>query len=236
MRARPKPAADGGSDQSGAEAEERDLFSVWDEPTLARVLPADRRPQSFRKWWEAHAARTSAVCRISFLLFISVLAGPVSVITTFVETALRGGLLVVSVVGMVFLGPAIEEIAKTVLLALAIEAKPYMFRRRLEILLCGLCSALGFAAIENVLYLEVYIEDPTRAIALWRWTVCVGMHAIATLLTATGLAREWARAWEEGRRPEPGRAFAWLVAATAFHGIYNAAVLVEEWFDLLPRV
>ncbi len=218
MRARPREG----------EADEQELFAVWDEPALSAHLPPERRPHSFRHWWQARADRLPGLVRLAALLFIALVSGPVAVVTTIVEMITRAQLLLIGIVGLVFAAPTVEEIAKTVVLAFALEAKPYLFRSRLEVVLCAAVSALCFATIENFVYLNVYIPDPSTAVVFWRWIVCTSMHVVATSLTGWGLALEWRNAWDQGRRPEPGRAFRWLVAAIAVHGLYNALAFAGE--------
>ncbi len=217
---RPRTERDG-------DREEAQLFAVWDEPTLGAHLSPEQRPQSFRHWWQARAERLPGVARLASLLFISVVAGPVAVVTVIIETISKGQWLAIGAVGVVFLAPTIEEIAKTLLVALAVEAKPYLFRNRAEVLFCALASALSFAAIENLVYLGA-AASPTRMLVLYRWIVCTSVHLAATALTGWGLASEWHRAWQEGRRPEPGRAFRWLVAAIIVHAAYNGLVLLAS--------
>ncbi len=207
--------------------------AVWDEPHIAHVLPPKRRPESYRHLWEERARQVSPLQRLAFFLVITTLSGPVAVVTTFVEHAVVGlGALLVMFLGAVLVAPVIEEATKPMLVALAVESRPHLFRRPAEIVLCCAVSGFSFAFLENLLYLNVYIPNPPRALVIWRWTVCVLLHVGCTSLTGYGLSREWRAAWDEGRKPQVGNAASYMISAAVIHGIYNASAVILGLFDI----
>ena len=121
-------------------------------------------------------------------------------------------------------GPAVEEILKVALVLWIVERRPYLFKRTAEVLLCGLAGGIVFAVIENIVYLQVYIPDPSAEIIRWRWTICVLLHTSCSGIAAWGIGREWRSSMESKRRPQMGNAFGFLVAAVLIHGLYNGVM------------
>ena len=129
---------------------------------------------------------------------------------------------------IVVFSPTLEEALKIGLLAIVIETRPYLLRSVWQVRLVALFSALSFAIVENLLYVGVYLDDPSEGLVAWRWTVCTGMHVVATAIAAEGLVRVWRWTDETFERPTLERAYRWLFFAIFVHGSYNlAAVLLE---------
>jgi hypothetical protein len=110
-----------------------------------------------------------------------------------------------------------------------VEVKPYLFKRVEQIQLATVGAAAIFAAVENVLYLNVYIPNPSVGDYLWRWTVCVAMHTGCTLIATRGIVAVWTQCVEQRRKPRIGQAASYIVTAAIVHGAYNAGVMGYEW-------
>ncbi|MGQ9590807.1 MAG: PrsW family glutamic-type intramembrane protease, partial [Planctomycetota bacterium] len=126
-------------------------------------------------------------------------------------------ILVVAVVA-----PTAEEVLKVALPLVVVELRPHLFSSRAQIAIAAASSGLVFAAVENFLYLGVYIAEPSGEIALWRWTVCVALHTGCSLVSGLGVARVWAAVWERLAPPRPDLATSCIALAAAIHGAYNA--------------
>ena len=85
---------------------------------------------------------------------------------------------------------------------------------------------LVFAAIENGVYLSVYLDDPTPEVVRWRWVFGPLVHGSGSLLAGIGIARMWSEIHRTARRPRFTVAVPWFIAAMVVHGGYNAAVTV----------
>ena len=129
----------------------------------------------------------------------------------------------------VLMAPPVEEVMKVVTAAILIERMPYLIRKRSQLLLIGLGSGLGFAVIENVLYLTVYITSPSLALILWRWIVCTALHVSCTYIATRGLIQVWERTVREGRPPRIGLAARALTTAMIIHGTYNAGAIAIKY-------
>ncbi len=200
--------------------------SVWEEPTLSPALA--RPPEGDvpriqllrRRRGQVSAARSWAVT-----LGLALAAAPFAITGLF----LGGGGTIFSVMAIVVFGPVAEEMMKVALPLYVAERRPYLFRGRAQIAACGLASGLAFAAVENLLYLNVYIPEPSSLLVQWRWSVCVALHTGCTLVCSLGVMRVWQAAWTPGpaslgRAAE--RAYPYAVAAAVIHGAYNGLMVL----------
>ena len=190
--------------------------------------PPPRDAPGYAAWLRARMQRTSVGRSWRAALLAALLGGPWAVLAALWNPAPGGPLAGGPLVLVVLFGPAIEEVMKVAAAAWLIETRPYLFRSRGQVLLAGAGAALVFAAIENVLYLTVYVPTPGPWLALWRWTVCVAMHVGCSLVAARGLAAVWERTMRELRPPELSRATPALGLAIVLHGSYNLAVSLWE--------
>jgi len=125
---------------------------------------------------------------------------------------------------VIAIGPLAEEVMKVAVPLYIVERRPYLFRSPLQIPLCAVASGLVFASIENLLYLEVYVPQPSTALVFWRWTVCVGLHAGCALLNSLGLSRIWHDVHQRQAPPRLTLGWRFALAATIAHGSYNGVM------------
>jgi len=109
-----------------------------------------------------------------------------------------------------------------------VEKRPWMYRNGGQILICALASGLMFAVVENVVYLNVYIPDPSAGLIQWRWTICVLLHSGCSTVAGIGAWRIWSRFQHHQRAPHLADGASWFVAAIVLHGLYNATVTLLE--------
>ncbi|MFO7901358.1 MAG: PrsW family glutamic-type intramembrane protease [Pirellulaceae bacterium] len=149
-----------------------------------------------------------------------------------------------SFLGPIVAGPLMEEILKPAGIVILLTRRPYLKLKGIVGILAGAFSGLTFAAIENLIYLEIYVPEHDRRYVVWRWTVCVGVHVICSAVVGYGLARgsglRAARDAEEFRllpahlldQPRErsgvfqGPSFICLLIAVVLHGAYNLAAFL----------
>ena len=178
-----------------------------------------RGDADLRRLWES-PPRDGAVFRFAWLCAAS---GVFAVLCAFAKGALGFGLLAVAVGA-----PVVEEMAKVILPLMWMEKEPWRFRGVSSIAFTCLCSALAFAAIENLLYFYVYIPKDrlTAGIIQYRLTVCTLMHVCCTMISVCGLAMAWREAKRNFSAFSAQAATPYLVAAMVVHGLYNAVATV----------
>ena len=151
--------------------------------------------------------------------------------------------------GPVVAGPLIEEALKPTGLIILLTRHPDLKLSATTGVLAGAFSGLVFAAIENLIYLLVYVPEHDSRFVIWRWTVCVGVHVACSALVGYGLARRSGgqTAMEAGEyrllnsasshlldepRERSGvfqrTSLTCLVIAVVLHGAYNLAAILLQ--------
>jgi hypothetical protein len=203
--------------------------TVWDEPGLAPATAADRPVDAltFSSWLTARIAETSYGYSWLATFGIALAAGPWALLGTFTGGGQSfAGLLMVTV-----FGPVLEEMMKIAAALWVVEKRPFLFRSPAQIVVCVLVSGLVFAAIENVLYIEVYTEDPSELLIQWRWSVCVALHMGCSLVAGLGLMRIWGRTMKRRTRPRLALGAGYMVAAMVIHGAYNSFAVLLSYME-----
>lgn len=203
---------------------------IWDEPAF-RANAAGNIPAAavtYERWLDEGVRETTGARSAIVGLLLALLSGPWAVVATLVSQFGSEAAGVGSILAICLVGPLLEEVLKASGLLWVIEKRPYLLRDRRQILFSAAMSGFCFAAMENFLYLKVYIADPTRELALWRWTICVLLHVGCTSISGYGLARVWERTMSGRTRPNLGLASPFMVAAIVCHAAYNTAMVVLE--------
>ncbi len=220
-------AAPGASDAPPVEQ------SVWDEPARSPELAGDPPPDAitWAGWLQDRVARSSAGASWTVTIAAATVAGPLAVVGTFFGAASGGVAAWFGIVTVVVLGPVFEEVMKAALPLSIVEKRPYLFRSRFQIGLCMVASGLVFGAIENILYLRVYVPRSVEGLAQWRWSVCVAMHAGCSLIAGLGLMRIWSRSMAERTPPRTALGAPYILTAVVIHATYNAMAVLLDAVD-----
>lgn len=183
----------------------RDLYGAWLERSL--------REQSPLKAW-------------TLTLLLSLIAGPLAILTAFFNSGQRAEFLL-----LVIMGPLVEEMGKIIAPLMVVEKKPARFTTAAQPIVCALMGGLVFAVIENFLYLKVYIPDPSPLLITWRWTVCVALHVGCSFVAGCGVAKIREQSLRERRPPRLETGAFLLISAAVIHGVYNfLALLIDPLF------
>ena len=168
---------------------ERLRDSVFCEPTFSGTDEGGATGE-----WLAERRRT---CTLGGTVAVTVLAGllsaPFAILGAFL-TSLRGyrGL----VYALVF-APVAEEWLKQSGMVFLLERKPHRIVSAAQFVAAAVLSAVAFATLENLLYINVYVRDPRvltpELYRHFRWVVCTGVHVACSLICAVGLIRVWHR-------------------------------------------
>lgn len=215
------------SDQPGSVAPEH---SVWDEPGLSQELSGEL-PADAVTWFRYYCEqkrRTSAGKSWLVTCAVILFAGPAAIFGTILSS--KAGNF--PIVYYSILGPTIEELMKLAIVLWIVETRPWYFRSSIQILTCMVMSGLIFAAVENVLYLEWSILDPSPELAHWRWTVCVALHTSCCTVAGCGASSIWRNFQTEERPPRMQDGAKWIITAITIHGLYNFSMIMVELFKI----
>ena len=182
-----------------------DLYGVWLDKQLQK--------QSVGTSWG-----------LTFLL--SLIAGPLAILTAFYNQPGGSQFLL-----LVVIGPLVEEMGKILAPLMMVERNPTQFTSAAQPIVCAIAGGLVFSIIENVLYLNVYIPDPSPMLITWRWTVCVALHTGCSFVAGCGVAKIRNRSLSDRKPPRMETGAFLIIAAVVIHGLYNLiAILIDPFF------
>ena len=204
--------------------DQRVEHSVWDEPGVSPDVagPPPDGELTYRAWLQKRRDETSAEASWGITFAVAALAGPLAI-----AGALWGsGQTALSLLAVVVFGPLVEEMVKVAIPLYLVEKRPFLFVSRVQIGVCAVAGGLAFAAIENLLYLNVYVPEPSEELIRWRWTVCVALHTTCSFVLGLGLMRIWGDTWQRMARPRVGLGYPFFLAGIVLHGAYNGFAVI----------
>lgn len=201
---------------------------VWEEPALmpgARPQDASSTyaAQLYARWQRASPGESWLT-----IAGLACVAGPFAVLAAFLKNSAS-----CFVIAAVVMAPLVEELGKAAAPLIALERWPYRFISGAQLVLACAASGLVFSALENLLYLHVFLKEPSEALALWRWTLCTALHVGCSLIAGLGLRRIWLAARASLSRPDVSLAAPYFIAAMIIHGTYNALAVFLQATHLL---
>lgn len=207
--------------------------SYWeatgDEPAL-RWTGRDDLP-SFASIYRGKVASTTPARRWLAVAVGVVIAGPFAVLGAFLSG--RGTASFALLLVVVGFGPLVEEVLKASGALYLAEQRPWLVPSGWVLPLMALAAGLVFAAIENLVYLNVYIPDPTMEIIRWRWIAGPLLHGGASFIVGLGVRRMWIITNESLTAPRLRHAAPFVVAGVVVHGLYNLTVTVLEATEVI---
>jgi len=207
--------------------------TVWSEAALSVDLAGTPGEDqlTYSGWLAEKIQETSFLKSWWLTLLIALAAGPWGVLGAMAGSGSSSfGVLMVTV-----FGPVAEEVTKVAAALWIVEKRPFLFRSFGQILICAACGGLAFAAIENVIYTQVYFPHHTADFSRFRWTVCVALHMGCSSIAGIGLVRIWLATMRDLSPPRLALGIPWFVAAMVIHGLYNFTAMLAEatgWLDL----
>lgn len=207
--------------------------TVWSEPALSPELAGEPGADqlTYQGWLTENIERTTWSHSLGVTLLVALAAGPWGVLAAIAGT--RGSSF--SILMFTVFGPVAEEVTKVAAALWVVEKKPFLFQSFGQIMICAACGGLAFAAIENLLYIYVYVPDHSPEFVEFRWTVCVALHVVCSSIAGLGLVRIWGRTIEQHTPPQLSLGVPWFVVAMIIHGAYNLTVTLASaagWLDL----
>ena len=200
--------------------------SVWDEvATQGMNYETPENALSYSNWYAYNAQECSALKSWGVVGLIALAGGPLAIVGVLLG---GNGNSSLPWIATVLWAPIMEESLKIMGTIILLERFLYFFRSSLQLFLCIIASALCFAVIENIMYLQVYIEQPSETLITWRWTICTGLHVGASSIAYLGVRAMWLNSRAAFTKPLVKDALPYIIAATCLHGAYNLfAVLFE---------
>jgi hypothetical protein len=123
--------------------------------------------------------------------------------------------------------PVIEEMFKPAGVYLILVRWPGTLKSRAVTALLTALAGMTFALIESTIYMKVYFPEHTQDDLVFRYTVPVLIHTLASFIFGLGLNQQLVASL---RRGGPFLASNWgfFLAAIVVHSVYNITVTVLE--------
>ena len=132
-----------------------------------------------------------------------------------------------ALLGGFILSALIEEALKLLILLAAFK-KSESFKTKTNIIMLTVCLGLGFACIENIMYVFMLHSKMGHYIAQARAFVSLPMHAIAGVIMGSILAEA-----KIANQHRPWIALKALFAAILLHGTFNSLLFLHTWLSSL---
>lgn len=217
----PEPA----QNEAGGTSRARYYSSTAFEPGVG----AGASPE-YREMIRREQARYSS----SMLPVISILSGVAGGLFAVPAVFLSGTTSLFGLFLLVFLGPFAEETLKQSGAAFQLEKMPGSLRYDWQFFLSGMLGGAVFSVIENLIYQHVYLRtlspETLADVMAFRWTICMALHVLCTVVSSLGLRRVWRDSLAKERPCRISDAFPWFALATCIHGLYNFSMFLLDPF------
>ncbi len=215
---------------SGHDENTQHLHAIGDEPALiAHQLNPENAP-GFAQYYIEKRNRTTNNQRWIACITAMLFAGPFAVIGALItQTSTWWALLLICV-----FGPIIEEILKIAGVYYLAEQRPWLVINRLSLVIIACISGLTFGLIENLIYIYIYIQNPSPEIIFYRWVVCTALHVTCSTIAGFGIAQMWHKSHTTAKPANPAIATPYLVTAILIHMIYNTFAVGMSISNLIP--
>ena len=203
---------------------------VGDEPALVSV------PGPLRSYGDRYRERRAATppSRRWWAVALALgAAGPAGILGALIAAVGVGASVAFAAFAIVLIGPTTEEFVKVAGPLYLAESRPWLVPAAWVLIAVAVVGGLGFAVIENWVYLNVYIESPSDDIIRWRWVFGPLVHGTASALAGIGVARMWRLTNQSGVAPTPRIAMPWFITAVVVHGGYNLLAVILEITDTI---
>jgi RsiW-degrading membrane proteinase PrsW (M82 family) len=182
------------------------LLPSSDSPPIL-LLPA---PKPVAKKWHGLA------------LLLALVGGVFGILGAFLTEVTHSSLL-----GAYFAAPIIEEALKPSGLYLMLAKWPRVLRNQFYIASLSALAGITFSLIENLVYLNIYIREPTPQLIVFRYTACVGIHAICSFIFGLGINQKFlASIRGETSFLSYGKRF--FFTAMVLHSLFNITVTILQ--------
>ncbi|MCP3966455.1 MAG: PrsW family intramembrane metalloprotease [Lentisphaerae bacterium] len=201
---------------------EKQRDSVFSEPAISSENSGDTVRSAILK----KAAHISFAKSWGVSFLAGLIGGILSVPGVFLANS--GGMFAFGYI--IIGGPVAEELMKQCGMIYLTEYKPWYIKNRWQYYFAAIISALIFATIENILYINVYLAklplDKLERVASFRWSICTLLHVSCALIASLGLKRVWDGRLLTGKPADLAYAYPYFILAIVIHGLYNFTMTI----------
>jgi RsiW-degrading membrane proteinase PrsW (M82 family) len=191
-----------------------------ERPPEIAIAPAEGTPPA--------VAKGSGLRLQVLAVILALLGGLLGAVGAVVQEVQSGGGILLAFVA----APFIEEALKPAGIYLLLIRWPQALRGRWHTALLTGMSGLTFGLIESFVYVKLYFPDHGDDFVLYRFTVPVLVHFIASFIVGMGLSRGLID-WAAGRSKVPTQTRTFFLAAVSLHAVYNITAVVLSLTGIL---
>jgi RsiW-degrading membrane proteinase PrsW (M82 family) len=177
---------------------------------------------------DSGAAVARAILLQPIVLLMALLGGALGIVGALLQELFAGG----GYLGPFIAAPIIEEALKPAGIYILLILWPQALFGRFHTATLTAMSGLCFGLIESYVYVTLYYPEGDASYVLYRFTVPVMMHTVASCLVGFGLSRTIVD-WANGRSPFPKVTRNFYIAGVLLHAIFNVTVVVLDLAGVL---
>jgi RsiW-degrading membrane proteinase PrsW (M82 family) len=123
------------------------------------------------------------------------------------------------------IAPVVEEVMKPFGVYLLLFTWPHLLKHRLHTALLAAWGGLLFGLIEALLYVGVYVDDPSRSFIVYRFSLPLVLHTTTSFIFGLALDQRLVIA-VKGQAPLAVSNFKFMALAIAIHSAFNRIAMV----------
>lgn len=126
----------------------------------------------------------------------------------------------------------VEEAFKPAGVYLLLGRWPGLLRGQLYTAYLAALGGLSFGVVESIVYLTAYFPEPAQALVLYRFTVPLFLHSLASFIVGFGINQRLL-ASVRGEVPFLAGNWKFFIVGITLHSLYNIAATVAHLSGLL---
>ena len=130
--------------------------------------------------------------------------------------------------------PIVEEAVKPAGLYLLLFKWPHLLGSQRYTASLAALGGLAFGLVEAVVYVKVYVAEPSQGFVIYRFTLPLALHSAASFIYGHGINERLA-AWVRGEGSLRATGWKFFLAAVILHGLYNVGATVAHVVGLQPQ-
>jgi RsiW-degrading membrane proteinase PrsW (M82 family) len=123
--------------------------------------------------------------------------------------------------------PVIEEAFKPAGVYLILIKWPGTLKNRAVTALLTALAGITFGLVESTIYMAIYFPEHTQSDLVFRYTIPVMIHTLASFIFGLGLNQQLLVSWKRGG-PFLISNWGFFLAAVVIHSVYNITVTVLD--------
>jgi len=147
---------------------------------------------------------------------LALVGGVLGIAGAFVQELRAGGLLLLPFLG----APIIEEGVKPIGVYILLMRWPHLLRGQLYTAALAGLAGLVFGVLESLVYVKLYVSNPSDAFVVYRFTVPLALHAVGSFLVGLGI-NSGVLAWAKGEAAMPKAGRNLFITAVTLHAVFN---------------